>query len=298
MRALVRSSKSPWPASALLIALSAAPALPAQQADSDEKPSDKKPSLAIVRLDLLDAADGYAIPADSVFFPGETIHLVFNITGYTWDDDYNMSVEYKITALGPSGRPFRMAEGGKFAVELAPQDEDWEPLVRYSAELPYHAESGEYRILIEVTDRMEGKTVSRQAAVAVEGAEVETSDELVVRNFAFARSDGGTRIAQPAFKPGETIWASFYITGYQTRADNTYEVEAELEVVDEEGETLHSFESRGEKGSPFYPRLWLPAKFSLKLDKTIRAGDYEVVLAVHDKVGGANYTTRQRFQVR
>jgi len=255
-------------------------------------------SLAIIHLDLLDREGGYAIPEDSVFYPGEEVYLAFNITGYAVDEDYNVKLKYKIHTVGPAGRPFSTPEGGEFAHELAPEDDGWEPLVRFAAKLPDHAGSGNYMVFIEVSDEIAGETVKAEVAAAVEGENVETSADLTVRNFGFSLTDGGQVLNQPFYSGGDSIWAGFYITGYATRDDNTYEVESELKVINVKGETMYSFEPKGEKGSPFYPRLWLPAKFRLDLEKTIPRGEYTVLLSVRDHVGDTSYEGEHTFVVR
>ncbi len=255
-------------------------------------------SLQIVRLDLLDREGGYAIPDDSVFYPGEMVHLAFNIAGYAIDNDYNMRLKWNIRTMGPAGRAFSTPEGGEFVHELAPEDDGWEPLVTFNARIPDHAGTGNYRIFVEVVDELAEESVRAEVAVAVKGENVQSSAELTIRNFGFSLTEGGTHLDRPFYSGGDSIWAGFYITGYKTRDDNTYDVESELKVVNSKGEAMYSFDARGEKGSPFYPRLWLPAAFRLDLEKTIPSGEYTVLLKVRDKVGGSAYDGEHRFLVR
>lgn len=284
--------------SRLLTAAALCASIALAQPSSAPAEEDEQPRLEINRLELLDGPDGYAIPEDSLFFPGEKIYIAFNIRGYKFDEDYRMRVSYRVTTEGPSGRPFQLAEGGEFDEELAPQDENWQPLVRFTAAVPQHAESGPYKILIEVTDQMAQKTITRELAVPVEGENVEISDELSIRNFGFSRTEGGTKLTEPAFRSGDTVWASFYLTGFKTREDNTFELESDLEVFDPQGKKLYAFEPVEERGSPFYPRLWLPASFSLELEKTIASGKYTVALNVRDQIGETTLTLRKEFRVR
>jgi len=285
--------------SASLLALAAvlvlAPA--AARAAEDAEPSQQ--GLELVRFELLDRKGGYPIPADSVFYPGETVYLSFNITGYQVSDDYMIDLTYRIEAAGPRDVPIATPEGGAFQVEILPQDEDWEPLVNYAVKLPDHAGGGLYRIDVKVTDALAEETVERQATIRVEGENVELSDSLSVRNFAFSRLQGGSPLDPPVIGQGETLWASFYITGYETSAeDNAYDIESNLEILNSKGETMLAFETNGEKGAPFYPRLWLPASFRLDLDRNIPSGEYTIVLAVLDKVGGTEIEERRTFEVR
>ena len=274
----------------ILALLIAAPWATAQ----DVEPGDGL--VEVVRLDLLDRPGGYAVPEDSVFYPGEKVYLAFNLRNYAIDEDYRIRLTWRIDAVAPGGAPFANPEGGEFDVELAPQDEDWEPLVTYQAELPPHAPGGVYELRLEVTDHKAEQTVRHVVPVRVEGDNVELSDDgLAVRSFAFSIAEGGTKLEEPVYGPGQAVFASFYITGYETREDNTYEVSSEMEVIDFEGKRMYFFPAKGEKGSPFFPRLWLPAKFRLDLEPSIRSGRYKVILTIRDKVGEKTFRDRRGF---
>ena len=284
--------KKLWLAS-LACALAAGPGY-AQEPEAEEP----DPGFRLSSLDLLDRSGGYAIPADSVFYPGEKVFLGFKIAGYTVDEKYNIHLTWRADAEGPNGVRFAPAEGGEFAVELAPQDEDWEPSVEYAAEIPFHAGSGIYRLKIAVTDVMGGETLEREVPVRVEGEDVEVTDSLSVRNFVYTMTEGGTILEEPVFGSGDTVYASFYITGYETDEENRYDVESNLKVIDGEGKTVLALDPPGEKGAPFFPRLWLPAKFRLDLDRSIAPGPYVVQLEVKDNVGGKTLLTEERFRVK
>ena len=285
--------KKRWLASLLLLA---APLLAQENAAVGEEPAE--PGFRLVSVDLLDSRGGYAIPPDSVFYPGEKVFLGFKISGYTVDEQYNIHLTWRAEAIGPNGVKFAPSEGGEVAVELAPQDEDWEPSVEYSATIPPHAGSGIYRLHISATDHKGEETIEREIPVRVEGEDVEISDSLSVRNFVYTMTEGGTVLEEAVFGRGDTVYASFYITGYKTDEENRYDVESNLKVIDGEGKTVLSLDPPGEKGAPFFPRLWLPAKFRLDLDRSIPPGRYVVQLEVTDNVGGKTLLTEENFQVK
>jgi hypothetical protein len=260
--------------------------------------SAEEEGLRFARFDLLDRRGGYAIPEDSVFYPGETIFVGLQVAGYAVDDDYRIRLRWQAEARGPDGVRFAPAEGGEFAVELSPKDEGWQPSVEYQAAIPNHAVSGFYTVTFKVTDELAKTAVERAIAVRVEGAEVSVADELSIRNFAFALTKGGTPLERAVYGRGDSIHASFYITGYRLGEDNRYDVECRLRVIDGQGKTVLALDPPGETGSPFYPRLWLPAEFRLDLENTIPSGDYTVLLEVRDDVGGNTLQTEERFQVR
>jgi hypothetical protein len=276
-----------------LAALALAAILAGQEAEQPEQPG-----FRLISVDLLDSRGGYAIPADSVFYPGEKVYLGFKIAGYTVDEDYRIHLTWRADAHGPGGVRFAPSEGGEFAVEISPQDENWEPSVEYSADIPQHAGSGVYRLKIAVTDHKAEETLEREIPLRVEGEDVEVSDSLSVRNFVYTMTEGGTVLEEPVFGSGDTVFASFYITGYKTDEENRYDVESNLRVIDNEGETVLALDPPGEKGSPFYPRLWLPAKFRLDLDRSIPPGTYTVLLEVKDNVGGKTIQTEEKFLVK
>ena len=279
----------------LVLCLAQAVSAPAQ---SDEPDAEAQQGLALVNLDLLDRRDGFAIPANSRFLPGETIHVYFQINGYQVGPEYRISLNYEMRALDPEGRSFFEAEGGDIDVELAPQDEDWMPVVRYSPRIPDHAGGGTYSIQIVVRDEMADTSTSVRLPIEVDGSRVQSADQLLVRNFGFTRVESGEPLQDPVFDPGEEIWADFFITGYATRDDNTYQVESDAWVQNAQGEKLFDFQPAGEAGSPFYPRLWLPAKLRLQLDELIPPGRYAVVLRLRDRVGEAETIERYDFRIR
>ena len=261
-------------------------------------PAAAEEGLRFAQFDLLDRRGGFAIADDSVFYPGETIFVGLQIAGYAVDDDYRIRLRWQAEAQGPDGVRFAPAEGGEFAVELSPKDEGWQPSVAYQAAIPNHAVSGFYTVKFTLTDELAGTTVERGIPVRVEGAEVSVADELSIRNFAFALTKGGTPLERAVYGRGDSIHASFYITGYRLGEDNRYDVECRLRVIDGQGKTVLALDPPGETGSPFYTRLWLPAEFRLDLENSIPPGDYTVMLEVRDEVGGKTLQTEERFQVR
>ena len=260
----------------------------------------KKPpaDFSVVNVEILDSEDGYPVPGDSIFFTGETVHLRYNIAGFTVSPTERVRLKYRTEFHGPSGKRFALPEGGRIDTELAPQDEDWLPLVRVSATLPLHGESGTYKILLSISDLLSDRKATREVPVFVRGENIATSRSLIVRNLSFTRSEGGEKLPAPAYRPGDTVWANFYITGYRIAEDNSFNVESELEILDQEDEVLYAFERAGERGSPFYPRRWLPASFRLDLEEGIPLGEYFVRVLVHDRLSDKTYETREVFVVR
>lgn len=290
MRSLSKISRLCLLASSLL----AAAGFAQTQDDGDEK----APALQIVRLDLLDSFADYPIANDSVFAPGDTVNVAFNLKGYSESDTYRMKVSWKISTTGPDKLPFAPGSDGLFDEELAPEDEGWEPLVRYQARLPYHLPAGTYGIRVEAKDELSGATAEGDLDVHVAGSPVVRSEVLSVQNFTFSLTAGGTPLRQAVFRPGATIFASFDITGYKLGEGNSYELSSHLDLLDAEGAQAYSFNPASEKGSSFYPRFSVPASFRFDLDPTIEPGIYKLVLTVTDVVGQQSLSSQETFEVR
>ena len=273
-------------------------AQPGPPSAAAEDSTEAEARLELVNLDLLDSRDGYAIPRDSRFLPGERVHVYCQIKGYRVGQADRILLRFEIAALDPEGRRFYSPASGEYDAELAPQDKNWMPVVRYSPRIPDHAGGGTYLVRIVVHDLLAQETIEADVPVLVDGDRVERANELLVRNFRFSKAEDGDPLANPEFHPGDEIWAAFFITGYETRENNTFEVESDAWILDAEGEKLFAFESSGEEGRPFYPRLWLPAKLSLDLDETIPLGQYTVVVRLRDRVAGSEATQRYSFRIR
>lgn len=283
---------------ALLAVGPASAAQPSQEGPGGSAAEEPGPSLELVNLDLLDSRDGYAIPPDSRYLPGERVHVYFQIKGYSVGEADRIHLRYEVVALDPDGRRFYAPASGEYDAELAPQDKNWMPVVRYSPRIPDHAGGGTYSVQIAVRDVLNGVSLDAKVPIHVDGEFVERADELLVRNFRFSRAENGDPLTDPEFRPGEQIWANFFITGFEIRENNTFNVESDAWVLDADGERLLSFQSSGEEGKPFYPRLWLPATMRLDLSTTVDPGLYTVVLRLRDRVAGAEATQRYSFTIR
>jgi hypothetical protein len=268
--------------------------LPLFAAEKDANPKE----FEIVNARLLDSRDGYPVPMDSIFFPGESVHLVFNVAGFMVDDEYRLKLKYTIETIGAAGVAFSVPDGGEIDTELAPQDEKWLPIVRSSPELPPHAESGTYKFILRATDELSQKQTEKIIEFNVSGANVQPGEDLVIRNVRFSRSEGGETLPEPVFLAGEPVWGSFYITGYRIGEDNRYAIESDMKVVDKGGEVMYAFDPVQERGSPFYPRMWVPATFRLDLDKDIPTGEYTILLTVRDSFSDQTSEATRPFSVR
>jgi hypothetical protein len=259
--------------------------------------ADQKKPLAIVRSALLEAEDGFA-RSDAVYQPGETVYLAFNIQGYAADRNSRIKLSYKIDALDSNAVPWVEPETSKIDVELAPQDSKWLPRVRFSPTFPLFAEPGAYKLVIHVTDELAKSEVSQEIPLQVRGRNVPPSPTLVTRNFQFSRQEDGEPLPTAAYRRGDTLWASFDMTGYKTAEKNRVEVQYHLAVLNAENKKIFEQpEPAREIGSTFYPRRYVHAVFNLNLESGIAPGGYTIVLTVRDLLGNQTDESRHAFTI-
>jgi len=258
--------------------------------------------LSIVKPAISDLEDGAVVPPTFVFVPGQFVFISFEIGGYKVSPDQKVHISYKVAALDPKGIP--ILEPIDFAVDttLADEDKNWKPKVRHQIPIPPLAGSGIYSIAIQATDDLSHETVSQQLKFEVRGRDVAPSDTLVVRNFNFYRGeDDRDPLAKAAYKPGDTLWARFDITGYKFGAGNSIDLDYRIAVLAASGKVLFSQEKppegASEKSVSFYPKAYVPGSMNLSLQKNIRPGEYTIVLTTSDHIGNQTHEDKATFTI-
>lgn len=265
-------------------------------AGADEK------NLKIENLQLAQSEDGTPLPADFQFVSGETVFFSCRVSGYTrmGEEPPKLSLTYSIESRDPQGVLILPIETGKVAADLSAEDKHWRPKIRYTIALPPLADSGPYRVVVKVKDEF-GKTGAEAASpLLVRGRAVEPSDTMVARNFRFLRSeDDAAPLKDPAYRPGDSVWARFDMTGYKIGEKNRFDVEYGLKVLRPNGEVTYEEPKAAEAhDETFYPQRYTPGILSLNLPKDLAPGEYKIILTVRDNVGGQKQETVRTFSVQ
>lgn len=255
-------------------------------------------SLTIVNAGIRQMEDGAPLPPGFTYTPGETLYFSFQVAGYQAKDD-KIQLSYEINALDPKG--VRLMEPIKGTVEaaLAPQDKDWKPKVHPQLAIPPLAGSGIYKITAHVVDEIAKTEADKEVPFELRGHEVAPSETLAVRNLHFYRSEeDGNALADPAYRPGDAIWARFDIVGYKYGPGNNVDVSYGVAVTNAEGKVLFSQEQAAvEQGGSYYPKRYVPGQMSLTTQSNMRKGDYYMVVKADDRLGGQKCEARQKFSI-
>ena len=243
--------------------------------------------------------DGPLVEKGTVFVPGEVIFFSCRLDGYQVSAANRVSIQYEFSAVDPAGVPVAEPAKGKIDTELALEDKEWKPKIRQTVLVPPLAESGIYKMRFSAKDELSGAVASTEATFEVHGHAVEPSGSLVVRNFRFYRTeDDAEPLKIAAYRPGDTVWARFDITGYKLGAGNQRDVAYTITVTGPGGRVLLApREPTVDKGSSFYPLKYVPCAISLNLQPNIHPDEYSVSVTAQDRIGDQTYESKQTFRV-
>jgi hypothetical protein len=260
--------------------------------------------LTVESVQLHDYEDGPPVASGSKFRAGEKVFLSFQIGGFQATEDDHIQLSYEISASDPDQKPLAAVKSGKIEAELAPEDKktgsQWMPKIRYEVQVPETPAAGTYHLVIQVVDLVSGARATKDVPFTVPAAAVEPSETLTIKNFQFLRSENEKdKLAEGgAYRPGDAVWVRFDITGYKFGPKFRYDVKYGLAMRDSTGKSMFSNPNAAEDtNESFYPRMHLPAKFSLNLDKNIRAGEYTLVVSLGDQIGQQTFESTQVFRV-
>src|SRR5260370_36533307 len=114
---------------------------------------------------------------------------------------------------------------------------------------------------MRVTEERAEGTAEAEVSFRVESRAVAPSDTLVVRNFRFLRTEEDAHpLEVAAYRPGDTVWARFDMTGYKLGEKNRFDVEYGVKALrPKDQRTYHQPPAAGEKEEAFYPQRYPPA---------------------------------------
>lgn len=244
--------------------------------------------------------DGGPPLRQALYRDGERVFVTCQVAGYKAEKEKeSVRLELSVEARDEAGLLLAPADNQKVDVELAPEDKDWKPKLRYQFEVPQTASCKACELRIKVRDLVAGADATRSVPFAVESKTVEPSATLAVRNVRFLRAeDDSSPLAVPAYRPGDEIWARFEMTGYKLGDKNRIQLEYGLSVYRPSGKLLYQqLNAASADDTSFYPKKWMPGILSLKADTKMPPGEYPIVLEVRDLIGQQKHEERFTFRI-
>lgn len=259
--------------------------------------------LSVERLALHQIEDGPILAANYEFVPGETAHFSCRIAGFQTakkDESRAVKLSWTMRVLDPDGVPVEKDKSARIDETLTSRDNNWVPKFIETFAVPSFAPSGKYHVRIALTDEIAGSEAAGELEFLVRGHTVEPSQALAVRNFKFVRAeDDQVAMRQPVYRPGDTLWAKFDITGYKLGENHKFSVDYGLAILNAAGEQIFAQpDAASESRESFYPQRYVPGALSLHLDANVVKAAYTLVIVVHDKLGDQTEQSKQPFEVQ
>jgi|SRR5579884_643713 len=248
--------------------------------------------------------DGPPLASDQAFTPADTVYLSFEVAGFQKAEKpayagAHLSLTWSAEAVDPSGMAIAPPGSGKVDTDITAEDKHWLPKIRWSVLIPPAAPSGTYHLKITVHDELAKTEAAGDVPFQVRGRDVAPSDTLVIRNLHFYASEEERKpLETPAYRPGETVWVKFDITGYKFAGGNEFQVSYGIQAILPSGKVgLNQPDAATLSDKTFYPQRYAPGEFSLPLPANVPKGKHTIVITANDKVGGQTAEARAEFSV-
>jgi len=257
------------------------------------------PALEVVKPIIATSDGGPAEPASYEHVPGETLFFTCRVAGYSKTAEEKVHVAYSVQAFDPKGVPLTEIYKNEILTDVTPQDKEWMPKIATEVQLPPLIATGSYKLVIKAEDVFAKTNAQLEVPFLVRGRTVEASDTLMVRNFEFFRSEEATEpLEKAAYRPGDSVWARFDITGFKYGEKNHIDVSYVTMVYSPSGKLLWTQpEPATDQSESFYAKRYVQASMGINLLKDTKPGEFSIGVKVTDAVGKQTYETKQKFTV-
>lgn len=231
--------------------------------------------------------------------PGETAFFRFAALNFRIGDNGRIEITGHVQIFDSRGTPILPVDEIAIATSLREEDKDWRPILRSQFQLPGIAPPGTYKIRYDVTDKLSGQKADGETTFEVDGRNVPPSPKLIVHGIGFYRTaDDEKPLGVAAYRPGDSVWVRFDVTGYKYGEQNSIDVAYDVAVDAADGKQLFTQEDAAvEKSQAFYPQPWIPGSFSLTLQPNMTPGTYSIAITARDATGKETVTDKADFKV-
>ena len=242
---------------------------------------------------------GEAMSEQDYFRPGELVFFDCRVAGYRTvekDEVVRLKLSWSARATDAKGVLLAPAASGKIETELAAQDQDYRPRVRFRFELPVLMRGGRYRVEASVRDELAEAEINVARDFRVRAPEFTPPTDLKIRELQFLR--GEIALREPVYRPGETVLAKFDIVGFAVGEGNrvavsySMSVQSPVEKIKLDDGRVTKFDEKS-----FYPVAYVPANFGVQLTADSPKGEYRGLLTLRDEVAGKDREERFTFRV-
>jgi hypothetical protein len=257
--------------------------------------------LAIVEPLFLQYENGPAREVGQEHRAGDQVWFQCRVTGYgrTDEPDPKFGLKWTWRVADQQGRLLTRDKDGKVSGELAAEDKEYRPRLRFDFQLPVLLLPGEYQIELTLVDEMAKAEKKARFPVTVEGRALELPKELAALQFRYFRQEDERRpMAEALYRAGDAVWLRFDIAGFRHGEKNKIDVSYGLLVLGPSGQPfLRDDPAAHHVTETFYPQFYVPASLKIQLPPKATPGDYVVLVTLRDHVSGATAASRSGFVV-
>ena len=243
--------------------------------------------LEIVNPAVSDFAGGAAVSYDREFTAGQRVHLSFGASGFkSLADTGKIFLEYTVEPVDCLGILFEKPLQGRLIG--ATRRTESRPL-RVEFMIPQAPRSGEGKFRVTVQDRIGEQVARTEIPFLIASSLPEPAGYFEVTGFKYFSSEYSDQpLDNPRFRPGDTAWGRFHLSGYGVVENNRYRLSYGVTLRDKASRVVFQEQQAvSESRESFYPRTHVPGVISVRLESTIRAGDYVLEIAAIDEIAKA-----------
>jgi hypothetical protein len=257
---------------------------------------------AILNARVESSEDAPAVSANYQFLPGDYVYFSFQISGFRIEGDgekesRQIALSYEVSMQDAKGIPLAASQPGEIKAQLNPEDKNWIPKRRTSFVIPSFVGAGEYRIHVVAKDLVAGSESSLDVPFHIGGMRVEASENISVQHFSFLRQEeGGEPLTIAAYRPGDTVFVTFDVTGFTLGAGNQYHIAYGVLVLGPDGKPFLNEPNAAQlKDASFYPAQFLPCAVNVITKPSSLRGTYTVAVTVTDVIAKKSYEVKRSF---
>lgn len=238
------------------------------------------------------------IPPGYKYVAGELMHVSFRIRGYQVKSD-KVDLRWQLIGTDPEGLLLWEPLSGSIREEVTHNDENWLPRAVKSLPLPPQLPPGAYKLRIRIADELAHASAEQDLEFHVGGKPLPTVDKFTILNPAFYREeDARAPLTPPVFKPGDSVFARFDITGFALGERNKLDIEYGISVHRPSGKEMYAEpKAAALNEAPYYPKRLMHGGFSLTLTSDLTPGEYTVIVIAKDNIGAQTATYDMKFSV-
>ena len=261
-------------------------------------------SLAIADAGVQASEDAPFVSTDYQFMPGEYVYSTFQITGFSIDIDQEkesreISLTYSVTVRDSNNIPLAEPISGEIKTHLNSEDKNWAPKRRASFLLPSFVAAGEFYVHIVVKDVLGKSDAVKDVPFRIGGFRAQRSEQIAAQNFRFLREESGAEgLDVAAYRPGDTVYAAFDMTGFVLGPGNSYHLSYGVTVFRPDGKPFLEEANAAElNASSYYPAQFMPGNVSIITTASSPRGAYILVLTVRDLIANRSTVTKRSFSL-